>query len=159
MAIGTSGSIGSACRGQLITTDVRRTRNHFASTTLSTGHHPTDSRLDPSHGSSWRTRTRRRAFTNRLNSRGTAVLTSLFEACIGRTRHGFACTGLIPCYTLRPSGLSSTHHQVFLGDAEAHFGSLCFLFGTTERSELFRTEVLITSDAVARTKFIASYGR
>ena len=158
MAIGTSGSISTACRGQLITTDVRRTRNHFTSTALSASHHTTNTGLNPSHGSCWRTRTRWRALANGLNRRGTAVLTGLLKTCVGRPGHGFTSTGFISCDALRPSCLGSTHHQVAVGDAETHFGSFGLWLRTTETIDLFGTDVLVTSDAMTRSELITGDG-
>ena len=158
MAIGTSGSISTACRGQLITTDVRRTRNHFTSTALSTSHHTTNTGLNPSHGSRWRTRTRWRALANGLNRRGTAVLTGLLKTCVGGSRYGFARSGFVPRHTLRPSCLGSTHHQVAVGDAETHFWSFGLWLRTTETIDLFGTDVLVTSNAMARSELITGDG-
>ena len=157
MRVGTRRSLCTTGCSQLVCTHVWSTSYRFTSTTLITCHHSPHTGLDAGHGGGRCTRTYRCAFSDRLDSRGPAMLTSLLEAGIRSARHGLTTAGLITSHALRTTRAGTAHNLIAVGDAVTDLGRLGFRFCTAEAIELLSAEVLVTGHTVTGSELITSH--
>ena len=157
MRIGAGWSLCTTGCSQLVCTHVRSTGYGFTGTTLITGHHSPHTRLDAGHGGGRCTRTHRCAFSDRLDSRGPAMLTCLLEAGVRSTGHGLTTAGLITGHALGTTRTGTTNNLIAIGDAVTDLGRLGFRFCTAEAIELLSAEVLVTGHTVTGSELITSH--
>ena len=150
--VGVGGGGGTAGFQLLVCPDVGGTADGPAGSPFGPGHPTADAGLDARHHGA---HAHRSALAHSGHLAGGAPIAGLLKARVGGAGHHLAGAGFIAGHIVGAAGAGAAHHQIAVGDAEAHLGGLRLGTGGTELVVLLGPDVFVARDQAAAAGLIA----